>query len=472
MRNSNRILTILFIIFAFGCVLTFKYLLEGLFLAGEFYFSFSALSYLGAFFLLGTIVVATIFYVKFLKLQNFASSLFFVLLPINLMLMFIVFSVVFLSSTQQQGSLELVKLALGIQSSNSENTYLIMAVVACIYLGISFLVYFSMSKPVRNVEKITRRLGDGIVNGQIEVGKSKQFKNIEHSLVKINENYKRDAKVLKDTNEEVEKFVPKQFLKFFGAKNILDLQLGNSVQKEVTTLFCDINNSFKISASLSLEENFHFINAYLNLISPLIRRYNGFVDKYLGDGIMAVFLKPEHAFECTRAIFSAVEDLNFKSKDKPTMRANITIHTGEVVFGVLGEENRKSLTILSEGVSFASKLRDVNKFFQTKAVFSKRTLNSLPYGYGINYRYIGSFKNEESGADFYSVFELLDLYKRVKREKILKHKNAFEEASRLYSDGDFERAKKLFEVVVKQNEEDQVAQVYLKTCDEKLKLEE
>ena len=54
-------------------------------------------------------------------------------------------------------------------------------------------------------------------------------------------------------------------------------------------MFCDIRNSMAISSSMSLEENFNFINAILNLISPLIRRYNGFVDKYLGDGIMAVF---------------------------------------------------------------------------------------------------------------------------------------------------------------------------------------
>ena len=64
------------------------------------------------------------------------------------------------------------------------------------------------------------------------------------------------------------------------------------------------------------------------------------------------FLKPEHAFECTKAIFSAVSDQNFKAKDKPIMKASVSIHTGEVVFGVIGEENRKSLTILSEGVSF------------------------------------------------------------------------------------------------------------------------
>ena len=96
----------------------------------------------------------------------------------------------------------------------------------------------------------------------------------------------------------------------------------------------------------------------------------------------------------------------------------------------------------------------------------------MPYGYGLSYRYVGSFKNEESGGDFYNVFEILDIYQRVKKKKLLRYKNDFEEGARLYSDGDFENAKNVFYKVLKNYNEDEVAHVYYNACNEKIKLKE
>ena len=184
---------------------------------------------------------------------------------------------------------------------------------------------------------------------------------------------------------------------------------------------------------------------------------------------MAVFQKPEHAIECSKAIFSAIADKNFANKKLPNMKVGISINTSEVAFGVVGEENRKSLTILSDGVSLAGKMQDVNKFFGTYVVFSKRTLNALPYGYLINYRYVGSIKNEQPNENFH-VFENLDVYLRMKREKLLLTKNAFEKAVRQYDAGDYYDAKTKFEAILKRNKDDKVSYVYFNLCDEKMKL--
>jgi class 3 adenylate cyclase len=471
MKNSNRILTVIFIISTFGAILTFKYLMNGLFPSGELAPNFNALFYLGAVFFVLAIVFAVIFYIKFLKLQSFNAYVFFMTMPLNLLLFFSFYFLTYLSSTSQNGTLQVIKLSLNLEN-NSQNTYWWFTGLGVFYLILMYFMFALLTRPLKRVQKASSRLGDGIVNSEILIGGSRQFKDIEFSLNKINQNYKRDANVLKQTNLEVEKFVPKQFLHFFGVNNILELDLGNSVQKEMTTLFCDIKNSLKISSSLSLEENFQFINAYLNLISPLIRRYNGFVDKYLGDGIMAVFQKPEHALECTKSIFNAVTDINFKQKQMPSMKVEVSVHTGEVVFGVVGEENRKSLTVLSDGVSLASKLSDVNKFFSTRAVFSKRTLNALPYGFQLNYRYVGTLKSDTPSGESFGVFENLDIYSRIKREKLINLKGTFEQGVRLYEDGDYQTAKLHFENVLKKFKDDHVAFVYLNVCDEKLKFKD
>ncbi|MGI5841711.1 MAG: adenylate/guanylate cyclase domain-containing protein [Christensenellales bacterium] len=167
-----------------------------------------------------------------------------------------------------------------------------------------------------------------------------------------------------------------------------------------------------------------------------------------------------------------MDDKNFKNKALPPIKVEISIHTGEVVFGVVGEENRKSLTILSEGVSLASKLSEVNKFYGTRVVFSKRTLNSLPYGFFINYRYIGTIKRPQENNQPISVFENLDVLPRVKREKILAYKKVFENGVRLYEDGDYVNSKAIFENIVSKYNKDQVAYTYFNLCDEKIKLAE
>ena len=469
MKNNSRILIIFLIISLFGSILTFKYLIDAIYLEGNFVFNFGILGYLGAFFLLATFILFVVFYVKFLKMQPYGNFVFFVTLPITLLFMGFSYILVFANQNNSQ-SLQVIRTSLNINQTN-DNLYWSLLGGAIIYLMTMFLLFIVIAKPVKHVQKATNRLSYGIVKDKINIGGNKQFKDIEFALNKINQNYKEDAQIIKQTNLEVEKFIPKEFLKFFGVSHILDLDLGNKVQKEVTTMFCDIRDSMAISSSLSLEENFNFINAYLNLISPLIRRYNGFVDKYLGDGIMAVFQKPEHAIECSKAIFSAIADKNFKTKNLPRMKVNISVHTGEVVFGVVGEENRKSLTILSDGVSLAGKLQEINEYFGTFVIFSKRTLNALPYGFGLLYRYIGTLKHEDVKSENFSVFEFLDVYSRVKKEKLLSTKKEFEQAVRFYDEGDFVSAKQIFATILKTIKEDRVAYVYYNLCDEKIKIE-
>ena len=113
-------------------------------------------------------------------------------------------------------------------------------------------MYFSFKlacKPIKKVEKALYRLSNGKVNSEIEVGGGKQFQEMENNLNKINENYMAKEELIKKTNLEYEKYVPKQFAKFLGKNSILELELGNQVQKEVTTLFVDIHNSTSVMIS-------------------------------------------------------------------------------------------------------------------------------------------------------------------------------------------------------------------------------
>ncbi len=464
MKKSTKIILILFIISAVASILLFKQVKEGIIIGEQLYFNFSPVGYIGLILILFAFVFGSILYIKFIKAQNFSNMLFFITVPLTLFFSSLIYLVSNINNyTNPQ--VEIVKQVLNVNTNNNVN-YVWAILLAVIYLTLLFLTLTFVCKPIKKIEKAVYRLSDGRVKDDILIGGNKQFVGIEHGLNKINDVYKEKENLLRKTNIEYEKFIPKQFLKFLGKNSILELELGNQVQKEVTTMFCDIRNSTITSSTLSLEENFNYINSYLKTVSPLIRKYGGFVDKYLGDGILAVFIQPENAIECSVQIVKAIEQKNKSNLKIPSMDVGISLNTGEVVFGVVGEEERKSPTIISDTVNLASKMENINKFFKTKIIFSKRTLNSLKSEYPLSYRFIGNLTLDEK--NLLSLFECLDAYDKKLRERLESIKVTFEQGVRYYNLGKFHNAKENFQLVLKRVREDKVAYMYYNRCEQKI----
>ena len=464
MKKSTKVWLIVFIISTVIGILLFNQVYSGISFVNNFNFNFSTVGYIGLIFLLVSLISGLILYFKFIKSQNFSRMLFFITVPLTLVFAFLIYSVTNINSYNSP-QVDYVKQVLNVNQTNNVN-YIWAIFLGIVYLILLFVTLNLVCKPIKKIEKAVYRLSDGRVKDEIQIGGNKQFLGIEHGLNKINDVYKEKENLLKKTNIEYEKFIPKQFLKFLGKNSILELELGNQVQKEVTTMFCDIRNSTATSTSLSLEENFNYINSYLKIVSPLIRKYGGFVDKYLGDGVLAVFVSAENAIECAVQIVKAIEQKNKSNVKTPSMDVGISLNTGEVVFGVIGEEERKSPTIISDTVNLASKMENINKFFKTKIIFSKRTLNSLKSEYPLSYRYLGSLTLDDK--NYLSLFECLDAYDKKIREKIESLKVTFEQGVRFYNLGKYHNAKENFQLVLKRVREDKVAYMYYNKCEQKI----
>ena len=93
----------------------------------------------------------------------------------------------------------------------------------------------------------------------------------------------------KNLSAAMAKFVPTEFINALGKKKITDVHLGDQTEKEVTVIFTDIRNFTSISEELDPRENFRLVKEYCEKMSPIIQRNNGFINQYLGDGIMAIF---------------------------------------------------------------------------------------------------------------------------------------------------------------------------------------
>lgn len=469
MRTSTKIFLILYVVtFVPGIFLT-KYLLQAIVPTGDgFSLNFTPLAYVALALQIISNVFSAILFFRFLKTQRLSNVIFFSIAPLTLVygvFMVYISAVKTMDGVVAQSVRSTLKIA---TQENAYNNYLWAILGTIVYLTLFFVIVLFSCRPLAKVEKITQKLGDGRMKfDDFKVGGGKQFKEIENSLNKINYIYKEKENKIKQTNLEAQKYIPKQFFKFLGKSNISELELGNQVKKNATTLFCDLKSTSTHSRTLSLEENFNYINSYLKIVAPMIKRFNGFIDKYLGDGVLAVFSKTQDAIECAHAILRAVDVKNKSQKELPEIDARISIDTGEIIFGIVGDEERKTPTIISDVMGIALKMEEINIYIGSKILISNQTINNLPSNFDFEYRYTGVLSVDEKKQ--ISLFESLNYYPKNKREKLKKLKNKFESGVRAYNEKNYAQAKEIFEYVLHYVPDDKPAFVYFNKASEKLK---
>lgn len=264
------------------------------------------------------------------------------------------------------------------------------------------------------------------------------------------------------------RFVPRQFLELLGRKHIADVELGDHVEKEMTLLFSDIRDFTALSESILPEENFRFINSYLSVMEPVVSRHQGIIDKYIGDGIMALF--PGSADDGLRSGIDMLRRLVSYNDGRSRagyqpIRIGIGINTGLVMMGTVGGHNRMDSTVIGEAVNFASRLETMTKVYGTPLIISEHTLHSLadPSAYCIRFLDRLTVKGRYQAQSVYEIFdsdpEPLWLAKQETRP-------LFEEALACYHLGHVERAVTLLQACMRIAPDDRVVHYYLERCRE------
>ena len=457
MKTSTKILLIINIALLIANVFLIRYLVSGIVpTESGFVFEFSALSWVALVVLIAFLVTFIALYIVFLRNMRLSNLLFFSTLPLTLIYGVFVVYIAKIGDMDDITSAS-VKATLNLNSTQGvENLWIALATVT--YLVLLFILIAIACRPLINVERVTQKLGDGRVKMEdYKIGGSRQFQEIEHSLNKINYLYKEKDNKLKIANLATQKYLPRQLLNFLGKNGIEDVETGKSVTREGTILYCDL----KPNKTLSLEENFNYINSYLKVVAPLIKRFDGFVDKYLGDGLIAVFSKAQNAVECAHSILKAVEDRNKNQKKSLNIASRISVHTGILTIALSAEE--KTPTVVSPIINMLSKMEEINEFMGGKLLFSKKTLDSFSSKYNFDFRYLGDLEYEKN---IISLFESLDCYSKRAREKLKKFKNEFENGVRFYNEKRYREAKAMFEKVLQKIPNDNASFVYFNKCNE------
>ena len=268
---------------------------------------------------------------------------------------------------------------------------------------------------------------------------------------------------LAQLNEAYECFVPREFLQLLHKDNIIHVKLGDQIQQSMSVMFCDIRSFTTLSEKMTPQENFNFLNSYLSRVSPIIRQHNGFIDKYIGDAVMALFPNnPEDAVQCAIQMLHEVKHYNIERKatDYEPIEIGIGIHTGSMMLGIIGEEKRKQGTVISDAVNLADRLEGLTKRYGASIVISQQTLKGIANRSRYNYRFLDTVQVKGKHRAV-SVFEIFDGNTVAEIEQKLRSKTNFEEGLSLYYDKNFARACVKFDDVLKQNPKDKAAQFYL-----------
>jgi class 3 adenylate cyclase len=194
-----------------------------------------------------------------------------------------------------------------------------------------------------------------------------------------------------------------------GKPSIVSVELGDNARKEMTVLFSDIRSFTTLSEKMTPDENFTFINLYLARMGPVIRDNNGFIDKYIGDAIMALFESADDAVRCSLAMVDMLDEFNAgrqASGDTP-IAIGIGLNTGSLMLGTIGEQHRMDGTVISDAVNLGSRIESLTKVYKVGVLLSEFTYARLadPGAYDIRPIDIVVVKGKTRPVTIYEVFD-------------------------------------------------------------------
>jgi two-component system, sensor histidine kinase LadS len=187
----------------------------------------------------------------------------------------------------------------------------------------------------------------------------------------------------REMNRAFQLFVPQKFLELAGETDFTKLELGKSTTREITILFSDIRQFTSLSESMTPEQNFKFLNSYLSRMGPIIRYHGGFIDKFIGDAIMALF--PGHPRDAAAAALAMRAELityntHRKEQGYAPIDIGIGMHSGSVRLGTIGDNERWEGTVIGDTVNLASRIENLSATFQAPVVISHAVFENLATG--------------------------------------------------------------------------------------------
>ena len=170
-------------------------------------------------------------------------------------------------------------------------------------------------------------------------------------------------------------------------------QAGATQRREVTVLFLDLRDFTALSTQLPAETVVEILNEFFGRAVAAIAAERGHVNKFLGDGLLAVFGAPlaledsaDRALRASLEIRRRLAELNreFAARNWPQLRLGLALHFGEVIVGSIGSPEQKlEYTVIGEAVNLTSRIEGLNKRFGTEVLLTRETAEKFRGSYAL-----------------------------------------------------------------------------------------
>ena len=263
-------------------------------------------------------------------------------------------------------------------------------------------------------------------------------------------------------NEANSRFVPREFLENLGKVSIEEVSLGDQVERDMTIVFTDIRQFTKISEELTPQENFDFLNEYYEGIVPIIKNNGGFIDKFIGDSVMALFPKEsDQALKTVYAFEDFLMDLNQRriNTGRKPIKIGTGIHSGHLILGTIGHQRRLETTVISDAVNTASRVEGLSKYYDAKIVVTASTLALLENKDMYKHRFLDMVQVRGRSSSV-SVYEFLTDRDTEKLASL----SEYNEAIDLVAKKEIAEAAERFAILYEKNPNDKAVSILLDKC--------
>ncbi|MEM6265229.1 MAG: two-component regulator propeller domain-containing protein [Bacteroidota bacterium] len=315
-----------------------------------------------------------------------------------------------------------------------------------LFIGVIYLVYRMEERKLQRKQAeldIQQRLNEQLKEAD------RMRAQLNHDLMRLNEAYVR--------------FVPHEFVSALGRDSVLDLKLGDQVEKKVAVLFSDIRSYTNLAETMTPEENFNFLNAYLGRIGPIIKEFGGFVNQYYGDGIMAIFQEnSEQAVKAAIGIHKKLDEYNLERavKERKPIKVGVGIHFGPLRMGIIGDKERMEAGVVADTVNTAARMEGLTKLYGSSILVSEDVLESVENLDSYKDRFLGKVR-VKGKKNAIGIYEIIDGDPpEIIQAKIQSFGN-YQEGVKAYFSRDFPEASKQFQKVLDINPRDKTAKHHL-----------
>lgn len=353
-------------------------------------------------------------------------------------------------------------MAAALRQSKNVSIILILASLTFAIILSGFLGH-QLTKGIRLLNQVVTRFALKQFEVRSPVISSDEVGNLSKSFNSMAQTIDDYAKYLEALLNAYGRFVPHSFLDLLKKDSIIDLQLGDHVQQEMTVLFADIRSFTSLSETMTPKENFDFVNAFLHRVGPIIREHGGIIDKYIGDAVMALFPNsPDNAIAAALKMQEKVAEYNKQRIERGwiPIKIGVGLHTGNLILGTVGEAERMNSTVIADAVNLASRLEAATKYYGVGIIVSEKTLEKLPNTSEFKTRLLDKVqvKGKLESVIIHHVFDAdADNVYQWQEQDFMQWQTAME----LYFNQQFQAAAAIFQQILLQYPSDSPAQLYL-----------